>query len=879
MKIISLIIIIFTISYSSYGQVTISGKLSSASGVLPDVHIIAKPITEGAKFSYTVSNTKGEYSLQLTPNASYKFTLSFIGFITLKQEVVIIEENSVQNFVLQVDPNQLEEIVINYKEPVIVKKDTTTYRADAFTNGKERKLRQVLKKLPGVDVDRKGNVTVKGKKVTTVLVDNKTFFTGDSKLAVNNIPADVIYEIQVIEDYHESDLLKGFEESKEVALNISLKKDKKEFIFGDLEAGSDTKDRYVFHPTVFKYSPKINYNFIGDINNVGKKSFTLKDYINYEGGFDVGDFSSFYTSPILRLLVDDNFYNNKHLFGGLNVQINTNKKNEWSAFVIGVGDHSESQINQSQNYLGTAVNEDRETLGSLKQNMLLGKIQLKSRPNETTRIKFENRIELSSANNFNQTNSDITSRNINYATNDSIDNFTYKSNFRIEKQFSKFHTSQAKFNVLFSKNNEEQYWSSDENIFSNALAIEDSDIIKVYQQSSLETFKINSFFKHFWIINPKNHLFLSFKNELFINNFQSNLYQFNPNGVSEFIDFENKNYNKEVFTAFTTEYKRLIGNAFLTLKLEYLNYNRFNNQFALENNKNHKILLPNLTIDWDITANKQLSFNYSLSNKQPTYTLLSTAKQLTSFNAIYAGQLGLNDSYYHDLRVSFRKTQTYGWSFYPTLRYKIIKDKIKNLSILNNGIYTSNTPVNLTNPEKEFSADVRLYYNYKYWKAWLSTNFSNNNYISILNELETKATNNRYTGRASFRSVYINGPNVDATISHTYSDNKTTLFESVSNNTKIDLAIDYEMGNWTFLTENIYDYYTNKASNTNNSFNQINASVFYQKEDSAWGFEIKANNISDSRVKINSSLTDVLFNETRTYVFPRTILGKITYKL
>ena len=73
-------------------------------------------------------------------------------------------------------------------------------------------------------MDRKGNVTVKGKKVTTVLVENKKFFTGDSKLAVNNIPADVIDEIQVIEDYHESDLLKGLETSEDIALNINLKK-------------------------------------------------------------------------------------------------------------------------------------------------------------------------------------------------------------------------------------------------------------------------------------------------------------------------------------------------------------------------------------------------------------------------------------------------------------------------------------------------------------------------------------------------------------------------------------------------------------------------------------------------------------------------------
>ena len=92
--------------------------------------------------------------------------------------------------------------------PVTVKGDTTTFKTEKFITGEERKLKNVLKKLPGVEVDKKGNVTVQGKKVTKMLVDNKKFFGGNSKLAVENIPANAVGDIEVIDNYNEVAFLK-----------------------------------------------------------------------------------------------------------------------------------------------------------------------------------------------------------------------------------------------------------------------------------------------------------------------------------------------------------------------------------------------------------------------------------------------------------------------------------------------------------------------------------------------------------------------------------------------------------------------------------------------------------------------------------------------
>src|SRR5690606_11867889 len=159
-------------------------------------------------------------------------------------------ENKEKNFMLKPATNELDEVVINYKIPLIVKQDTLIYNVESFADGGERKLRDLLKNLPGVEVDREGNVTVQGQRVTRDLVEDKTFFTGDSKLAVNNIPSDAVNKVEILDNYSEIPFLKGLEDSDEMAMNIKLKEDKKKFMFGDVESGYSygNEDRYLIHP-------------------------------------------------------------------------------------------------------------------------------------------------------------------------------------------------------------------------------------------------------------------------------------------------------------------------------------------------------------------------------------------------------------------------------------------------------------------------------------------------------------------------------------------------------------------------------------------------------------------------------------------------------
>ncbi|MDN6280373.1 MAG: carboxypeptidase-like regulatory domain-containing protein, partial [Psychroflexus sp.] len=281
-----LFFISFSVSQVSSQNINLKGSIKDSLGqVLPNTNVLAKPLTNAADFQFAISGTEGKYSLKLQKSHSYELSVTHLGFNKIV-DTISLEDDTQRNFTLQNSTEQLDEVIIETEMAVIVKEDTITYRTDQFKTGEERKLRDVLKKLPGMKVDRAGNVTVNGKPVTKLMVDGKAFFTGDEKLAVNNIPADAIGEVEALDNYSEIAFLKGLEDSNRMALNIKLKEGKKRFLFGDVAAAGGIKNRYKLNPTLFYYSPKTAVNIIGDLNNTGQKSFTFKDYIDFEGGYD-----------------------------------------------------------------------------------------------------------------------------------------------------------------------------------------------------------------------------------------------------------------------------------------------------------------------------------------------------------------------------------------------------------------------------------------------------------------------------------------------------------------------------------------------------------------------------------------------------------------
>src|SRR5690606_31363593 len=167
-------------------SIKVKGTIKESIGnALEFANVIASIKSSGETESYGITNYQGRYQLDLPKGNTYILRASFLGYETKEQTVNVPEdsEHIDLNFVLTQQENQLDDVEVVYEMPVTVKGDTIAYNADSFTNGDERKLGDVMKKLPGVEVNEDGEIQVEGKTVTKVMVEGKDFFDGDSKLA------------------------------------------------------------------------------------------------------------------------------------------------------------------------------------------------------------------------------------------------------------------------------------------------------------------------------------------------------------------------------------------------------------------------------------------------------------------------------------------------------------------------------------------------------------------------------------------------------------------------------------------------------------------------------------------------------------------------
>ena len=275
----------------SWGQLSFEGIVKdSINNPLELANVIVLDTKNNTMASYGITNDAGKFFLELPKNGQFEVQVSYVGMTTLKEALTTSEENIYKEYQLKA-AYALDEVEVVYEMPVQVKGDTLVYNADSFKNGSERKLEDVLEKLPGVEINEDGQIEVEGKVVNKLMVNGKDFFDGDTKLASKNIPSKAVDKIQVLRNYAEVGQLRSVANNQDnVALNIKLKEGKENFWFGDITAGAGIapdNELYILQPKLFYYSPKYSLNFIGDLNNTGEVALTRRDIRNFGGGFRV----------------------------------------------------------------------------------------------------------------------------------------------------------------------------------------------------------------------------------------------------------------------------------------------------------------------------------------------------------------------------------------------------------------------------------------------------------------------------------------------------------------------------------------------------------------------------------------------------------------
>ena len=340
--------------------------LDTGKAPLEMANVMAVNQTTKAMDAYAITSDKGKFVLNLKANTSYTIKLSYIGMQNKEISIGTKSENMVQNITMESGGIELAGVEIVREMPVSIKGDTIVYNADSFKSGTERKLEDVLKKLPGVEINSDGEVEVEGKKVSKLMVDGKDFFKGDTKLGVKNIPADAIDKVQFLRNYNENSILKGVENNQDnVAMNIKLKSGKKNFWFGDIAAAGGLNDtnRYLVNPKLFYYNPEYSVNLITNFNNIGELPLTVQDYFKFTGGFRSmmakggSNFNVSSNDLGISLMRNNRAKEIETQFGAANFSYNVTKAWTLSGFGIVLNSNSDLETKSTVNILNPNSNQ------------------------------------------------------------------------------------------------------------------------------------------------------------------------------------------------------------------------------------------------------------------------------------------------------------------------------------------------------------------------------------------------------------------------------------------------------------------------------------------------------------------------------------------
>jgi hypothetical protein len=290
MKKILVAILVFWGLQASAQLKGITGRITDSTGEKgldkATVKLVEKNLPKDTLRSTTNSN--GEFSFDKVPSSVYSIIVSYSGYKPMVKEFFKPSEGvafiDLGDFVLLNDYRSLSEIVVE-APAVTIKEDTVEYRASAFQTKPNASTEDLLKKLPGVQVDRNGNVTAQGKQVTRVKVNGKDFFTGDPKTATREIPADMIDKVQVVDDYGDQSAMSGIRDGEpEKVINLQLKKEKNKGVFGRAQASVGTNERYQAGINLNYFNNKKQLSVIGNSNNVNQSSFSGGDLSGFGGG-------------------------------------------------------------------------------------------------------------------------------------------------------------------------------------------------------------------------------------------------------------------------------------------------------------------------------------------------------------------------------------------------------------------------------------------------------------------------------------------------------------------------------------------------------------------------------------------------------------------
>ncbi|PNQ73927.1 TonB-dependent receptor [Hanstruepera neustonica] len=915
-------------SSTAFAQVKIEGVVKDSIGnPLELANVIAINQETNKLDSYGITNDQGRYKLSLEKNTNYKLQVSYIGMKTADESISTTDQDITKNFTLAND-NSLDEVELIYEMPVTIKGDTLVYNADSFNTGTERKLEDVLKNLPGVEINDDGQIEVEGKVVSKVMVEGKDFFDGDSKLATKNIPANAVDKVQVLKNYAEVGQLSGVQNNQDnVALNIKLKEGKESFWFGTVTAGggiTDDNGLYLAQPKLFYYSPKYSVNVIGDINNIGELAFTRRDYFNFSGGFRQPSQSSGTNISLgdnglgFLTLQNNNAKQINARFAAANFSYSPTDKLDIGGFGIYTGNKILLQESNDRIYTDPELGiPDEFTSSNTVQRSDLGMLKLNAsyKPNANNQLDYEilGRMsqETQEQNVFSSVIGDVAQgEETNPFSINQILNYYYTLNETNIFAFEATHVIKDEdpfYNAILANdpfNNDatppdtnDPYDDTAENLGMDRSQFN----YDISQEKRVKSNQLDAKLDYWNVLNSKSNINFTLGTIYSNQKFNSEIFQTLDNGSifynqpvipvppdDPYSPMNDTDYTfNDVYLG--VHYRLKAGIFTFTPGLSAHAYSMRNNQFGFTYTDNFFRVLPDFNARIQLKKSEQITFDYRMQTQFTDVNQLAEGLVLNSYDSFYAGNQQLESSLTHNLSLNYFSFNMFNYTnVFARVNYSKNIDNIRTASSFQPGsVIRVSSPFNSNFADETLTAFGRFQRNFGKFRTSVNANFNYskfNQFISSgqdVNDFRRSVNENyRQTYGAEIRTNFKEAPNFEVGYSYGIQD-----IDQGSSRTKAYTSsptIEFDALIWKSFTLRSEYQYTNisREAGGSNSFDFWDASLAYRKDaDAKWEFELKATNLlnTQSQTQVNAGGLSVSTNEY--FIQPRFLTFRVIYNL
>ncbi|MFD2725225.1 carboxypeptidase regulatory-like domain-containing protein [Hyunsoonleella rubra] len=895
------IILAFLVSLG-YSQIKLQGVVKDSIGTpLELANVVAINQETSALESYGITNDKGKFILSLSKNSTYKLQVSYIGMKT-HEEILDTTTEDIDKDISMVLDNQLDAVELTYEMPVTISGDTLIYNADSFKNGTERKLEDILEKLPGVEVNDEGQIEVEGQRVSKVMVEGKDFFDGDSKLATKNIPSNAVDKVQVLKNYAEVGQLSGVTNNQDnYAINIKLKEGKKSFWFGNVTAGggaSTDNEFYVFQPKLFYYSPKYSINLIGDLNNTGEPALTRSDLRGFGGGFrppsrDSGTNLSLGNNSLGFLATQNNRaqdIENKLASG--NFSYSPTKALDISGF--GIFNSSRIDIRQKRSVQYTNPNfgipdEETDQMTTQRSDIGLLKLSTSYKPNVNNQLDYDVLGRVTKESQEQNLFSSVIGN-----TNEFEDNTPYSINQNLNYYYT------LNNNNIFAL--EVQHLLQDEDPFYNAI-LEDKDNYEsiadnlgldpdqigynVNQNRRVKSNQMDAKLDYWNILNDRSNINFTLGAMVSQQDFNSNLFQLLDDGTNfdpvpidnDGLDTNDTQYN---FSDYYLGLKYTLKSGIFTFipGVSAHAYRYGNEQFGVETQDNFGLVLPSFETRIQFKKSESLTLRYNMRNQFTDVTRLASGIVLNSFNSINIGNPELQNAVTNNVSLFYRSFNLFNYTnVFASVTYSNAVDQIRSIADFESVVRTNNF-FNSGFADESVTSFGRVQRTFGKFRLSLNARVSYSKFNQFVQGERSINESFSQSYTPEIRSNFKEAPNFRIRYRYAVNNNeqggRTTKF--TTNAPSIDFDA-YIWKKFTFLT----DYTYNRQSNPNGSpqeFEIWNASLSYRKNrDAKWEYTIKATNLLNTTRQVQNGNNNVSVFASEYFIQPRFVTFRLRYEI